>query len=43
MNMEPVGCLYPLFLALSTVLVIVWAVISEHDGETLGTRFRIPS
>ena len=43
MNMQRVGCLCPLFLALSTALVIVWAVISEHDGETLGTRCRLPS
>jgi len=43
MNMQRVGCLCPLFLALSTSLVIVWAVNSEHDGERLGTMCRLPS
>jgi len=43
MNMQLVGCLCPLFLALSSALVIVWVVISEHDGETLGTRCRLTS
>jgi len=38
-----IGYLCPLFLVLSTALVIVWAVISEHDGGRLGTRCRLPS
>jgi len=47
MNMQQVGCLCSLFLALSSALVIMWAVISEHDGERLGerlgTRCMLPS
>ena len=27
----------------TTALVIAWAVISAHDGEGLGTRYRLPS
>jgi len=34
-NIRRVGCLCLLFLALATALVMVWAVISEHDGERL--------
>ena len=43
MNMQRLGCLCPLSLALSTALVIVWVVISEHDGERLRTRCKLPS
>ena len=42
-NIQRVRCLCPLYLALSTALVIVWAVISEHDGERLVTMCRLPS
>ena len=35
MNIQREGCLCPLFLVLSTALVIVWVVISDHDGENL--------
>jgi len=35
MNIQREGCLCPLFLVLSTALVIVWVVISDHDGESL--------
>jgi len=42
-NIQRIGCLFPLFLALYHCGVMAWMVISEHDGERLGTMCRLPS